>query len=116
LKTGPAPESDKASALFSANEPHVIIGMATDAKWGLSRKNCHTECIYSEIPSDTSYFLPKKPQIPPKFKHKWENCGHEDTYEGSDLSYRDETMPSRVETKKCAEFGEPSPCASGAGR
>jgi hypothetical protein len=91
--------------------------MTHQAKWVLSCKNCHTECIYSEIPSDTeSYFLPKKPQIPPKFKHKCEKCGHEDTYERSDLSYRDETMPSRVETKKCAESGEPFSRASGAGR
>ena len=91
--------------------------MATNPKWVLTCKSCHSECVYAEIPNDTeSYFLPKKPQIPPKFKHKCENCGYEDTYERNDLSYRDETMPSRVETKKCAEFGEPSPCASGAGR
>jgi hypothetical protein len=55
-----------------------------------------------------SYFLPKKPAVPANFTHKCENCGHEATYQRNDLSYRDETMPSRMETKKCAESGEPS--------
>jgi hypothetical protein len=91
--------------------------MAHQAKWVLSCKNCRAECVYAEIPGDTeNYFLPKKPQVPDRFKHKCENCGHEDTYQRNDLIYRDESMPSRVETKKCAESGEPFRRASGAGR
>jgi hypothetical protein len=76
--------------------------MAKEAKWVLSCKSCHAECVFAEIPDDTeSYFLPKKPQVPAEFKHKCEGCGHEDMYERNDLSYRDETMPSRVASKKC---------------
>jgi predicted nucleic-acid-binding Zn-ribbon protein len=78
--------------------------MAHQAKWVLSCKNCRAECVYSEIPSNTeSYFLPKKPQVPAHFKHKCEDCGYEDTYQRNDLSYRDETMPSRVQAKQCGE-------------
>jgi hypothetical protein len=78
--------------------------MANDPKWVLSCKNCHAECVYAEIPADTeSYFLPRKPQVPDNFTHKCQGCGHEDKYNRNDLSYRDETMPSRVQSKKCAE-------------
>jgi hypothetical protein len=83
---------------------HYTRRMAHQAKWVLSCKNCHAECIYAEIPSDTeSYFLPKKPQVPPGFKHTCEGCGHEDTYQRNDLSYRGETMTSRVAAKRCGE-------------
>jgi hypothetical protein len=78
--------------------------MAYQAKWVLSCKNCRAECIYAEIPSDTeSYFLPKKPQVSPEFTHRCDNCGHEDKYERKDLSYRDETMPSRFASQKCGK-------------
>jgi hypothetical protein len=76
--------------------------MATDPKWVLSCKECHAECVYAKIPADTeSYFLPKKPEVPDNFMHKCENCGHADEYTRNDLSYRDETMPSRIQSKKC---------------
>jgi hypothetical protein len=77
--------------------------MAHQPKWVLSCKSCHAECVYAEIPSEgvANWFFPKKPQVPDRFTHKCENCGHEDTYGRNDLSYRDETMPSRFETKKC---------------
>jgi hypothetical protein len=35
--------------------------------------------------------------------HKCENCGLRDMYERTDLRYRDETMPSHVESSKCGE-------------
>ena len=35
------------------------------------------------------------------FTYRCENCGHEDKYNRNDLSYRDETMPSRIQSKKC---------------
>jgi hypothetical protein len=74
------------------------------SEMGFELQELHAECVYAEIPSDTeSYFLPKKPQVPPEFKHKCEACGHDDTYQRNDLSYRDETMPSRVRAKKCGE-------------
>jgi ferredoxin len=86
--------------------------MATNPKWVLSCKNCHAECVYAAIPSDTeNYFMPKKPQIPANFTHKCEGCGHVDSYERTDLIYRDETMPSRAEAKKC---GEAEPMSRGA--
>ena len=73
--------------------------VANQAKWV---KSCHAECVYAQIPADTeSYFLPKKPGVPANFVHKCEGCGHEDTYQRNDPSYRDETMPSRVHAKKC---------------
>jgi hypothetical protein len=76
--------------------------MPHHATWVLSCKNCHAECTYAEIPPDTeSYFLPKKPQVPDDFTHKCDNCGHQDSYQRKDLTYRDESMPSRAETKKC---------------
>jgi hypothetical protein len=77
--------------------------MAHQAKWVLSCKSCHAECVYAEIPSEgvANWFFPKKPQVPDHFTHKCENCGHGDTYGRNDLTYRDETMPSRFETKKC---------------
>jgi hypothetical protein len=75
-----------------------------------SCKNCHVECVYAEIPSEgvANWFFPKKPRMPPHFTHRCENCGRTDMYERNDLTYRDETMPSWMETKKCAESGEPS--------
>jgi hypothetical protein len=77
--------------------------MAHQAKWVLICKNCHAECVFAEIPSDgaANWFFPKKPQMPPHFTHRCSNCDHEDTYGQNDLTYRDETMPSRMETKKC---------------
>ena len=88
--------------------------MATDPKWVLSYKQCHAECVYAEIPADTeSYFLLKKPQVPMDFTHKCESCGHEDKYTRNDLSYRDETMPSRTKAKKCADSSGSTIGASG---
>jgi Fe-S-cluster-containing dehydrogenase component len=76
--------------------------MAREPKWVLTCKNCRAECTYAGIPSDTeSYFLPRKPHVPANFVHKCDFCGHEYSYERSDLTYRAETMPSRVEEKKC---------------
>jgi hypothetical protein len=78
--------------------------MATNAKWVLSCKGCHAECTFADIPDDTaSYFFPKKPQVPENFAHQCENCGHRDTYERTDLRYRDDTMPSRVKSSNCGE-------------
>lgn len=78
--------------------------MTNNRRWVLSCKQCHAECVYANIPADTeSYFLPKKPQVPIDFRYKCENCGHEDTYNRNDLSYRDETMPSRRQSRKCVD-------------
>ena len=80
--------------------------MAAQPKWVLTCKNCRAECIYDIIPADTeNYFLPKKPQVPMNFAYKCENCGHEDKYNRNDLRYRDETMPSRMQSKKCGNGG-----------
>jgi hypothetical protein len=76
---------------------------------------CHAECVYADIPADTeSYFLPKKPQVSANFTHECENCGHVDTYHRNDLSYRDETMPSRMQSKKCSG-AEPTSRAAASG-
>jgi hypothetical protein len=89
--------------------------MATDPKWVLTCKACRAECLYAEIPADTeSYFLPRKPQVPLNFTHKCGNCGHEDRYSRNDLSYRDESMPSRIQSKKCTG-AEPSSRAAASG-
>jgi hypothetical protein len=82
--------------------------MATNATWVLSCGNCHTECVFAEIPSEgvANWFFPKKPQVPANFTHKCKNCGHADRYERNDLTYRDETMPSRVPPTKCGESAE----------
>jgi hypothetical protein len=87
------------------------------AKWVLSCKNCHAECTYAEIPSEgvANWFFPKKPQMPPHFTHKCKTCGHRDTYERNDLTYRDETMPSRVQPSRCGE-GENTDRAFGAAK
>jgi len=82
--------------------------MANQAKWVLSCKKCHAKCVFAEIPSEgtANWFFPNKPQMPPNFNHTCKNCGHEDTYERNDLTYRDETMPSRIEPTKCGESAE----------
>jgi hypothetical protein len=77
--------------------------MATHPKWVLTCKECRAECVYAEIPAGTeSYFLPRKPQLPDNFTHTCQGCGHEDKYNRNDLSYRDESMPSRIQSKKCS--------------
>jgi heterodisulfide reductase subunit A-like polyferredoxin len=93
--------------------------MATNPKWVLTCKNCRAECTYEEIPSDTeSYFLPKRPHVPADFAHRCGICGHEYAYQRNDLSYRDETMPSRMDEKKCGagESAEPPERAFGAAK
>ena len=83
--------------------------MASKPKWVLTCKNCRAECTYEEIPSDTeSYLLPRRPHVLVNFTHKCDLCGHEYIYERTDLSYRDETMPSRMQERKCGagESGE----------
>jgi hypothetical protein len=81
--------------------------MANHAKWVLSCKSCHAECLYAEIPDDTdNYFFPKKPQVPENFAHKCESCGHRDIYKRTDLTYRDDTMetkPSHTKSSNCGE-------------
>jgi hypothetical protein len=82
--------------------------MANQAKWVLSCKNCHAECRFAEIPSEgvANWFFPKKPQVPANFTHKCENCGYANTYERTDLTYRDETMPSRAPSTNCGASTE----------
>jgi hypothetical protein len=76
--------------------------MATNSRWVISCKNCLGECTYADIPPDlASYFLPKKPEVPDGFSFKCPNCAHEDAYDRNDLTYRDETMPSRIASTKC---------------
>lgn len=83
--------------------------MPTNARWVLTCKNCRAECTYADIPADTAnYFLPKKPDMPEGFSLKCPSCEHEDIYDRKDLSYRDETMPSRAASAKCGESGEPA--------
>jgi hypothetical protein len=78
--------------------------MANNAKWVLSCRACHVECVFAEIPDDTvSYFLPKKPQVLENFAHKCESCGHRAIYTRTDLTYRDDTMPSHTKSTKCGE-------------
>ena len=52
------------------------------------------------------------------FAHRCGICGHEYTYLRNDLTYRDETMPSRAEERKCGagESAEPPDRAFGAAK
>jgi hypothetical protein len=62
--------------------------MAGKPSWVLSCRKCLVESTYAEIPDDTeSYFLPERPRLPDGFTFRCPNCGHEDTYRNTDLSY-----------------------------
>jgi rRNA maturation endonuclease Nob1 len=86
-------------------------------RWVLRCKECRAEYIYAEIATEgiASYFMPKKPEVPPNFTHTCPICGHQDSYRRSDLVYEDdETAPSRA-TAKCADRVATKPKAKGKG-
>ena len=55
----------------------------------LKCKNCQVDSTYAEIPDDTeNYFLPQRPKAPEGFTFTCPSCGHGDTYQSYNLSYR----------------------------
>jgi hypothetical protein len=85
-------------------------------RWVLNCKECRTECVYAEIPSTgiANYFLPKKPEVPKDFTFICPTCGHEDTYDRSDLTYQDGQISASPAVANCSEASGLKKRAAGA--
>jgi endogenous inhibitor of DNA gyrase (YacG/DUF329 family) len=84
-------------------------------RWVLKCKQCGTECVYAEIPSTgiANYFLPKKPEVPKNFTYPCPTCGHEDTYDRSDLTYQDDQISPSDAATNCSEASDSLKRAAG---
>jgi hypothetical protein len=73
-------------------------------RWVLKCNECRAECVYAEIASEgiASYFLPRKPEVPPNFTYACPNCGHKDSYRRTDLLYKDDAMARSPGAAKCS--------------
>jgi hypothetical protein len=81
----------------------VFWGYGTQSEMVSNVQQLPGRMYLAEIPRDgtAEYFVPKKPLIPSDFRFKCPNCSHEVAYQRQDLSYRDQTMPSKS-ASKCA--------------
>jgi hypothetical protein len=84
-----------------------ILALMSRKRWVLKCNECRAECSYAEIESEgvANYFFPKKPDLPPNFTYKCPNCGHEDTYDRSDLIYQDDAS-TPAPAVKCSDSSE----------
>src|SRR5580704_1825756 len=96
---------DIRSALYTTRSRTAdIICAMSSQKWVLRCKQCRSECVYAEIPSEgaANYFFPKKPEVPAGLTFKCPDCGHKDSYTRADLVYHDDATSRSPAKTKCA--------------